>query len=65
MRNSTIRGKLSTIGLGLITTSRARLQVPQLNLRLKSIGPTIVINFLGIELDTKVMEICLLADKLA
>ena len=31
----------------------------------KSIGPTNVIDFLGIELDTEVMEIRLLADKLA
>ena len=31
----------------------------------KSIGPTTIINFLGIELDTEVMEIRLPADKLA
>ena len=31
----------------------------------KSMGPTTVINFLGIELDTEVMEIRLPADKLA
>ena len=31
----------------------------------KSIGPTTIIDFLGIELDTEVMEICLPADKLA